>query len=129
MRRKPEVSYDPIVEMKMDVRTSSYNIALSINRMAQENRLAPVPAAKECMDRAQAILHADLALRELCTQELADACLLSMAQNAFEIGQIVQEMAASGNAILGYNEPDMFAPWVAIPMASTFTLVALPAYA
>lgn len=111
----------------MDIRTSSYNIALSINRMAQENRLAITDEAQECFERASAILEAENILRGLCTEELAEACLISMAENSFEIGQLVQSLATENKAILCYNEPDMFAPWVAVPMASAFTLVALPA--
>lgn len=111
----------------MDVRTSSFNIALSINRMAQENRIAATEEGQKCLDRAQAILHANMMLGEICTQELADACLSSMAENAFEIGQLVQNLTNQGQAVLCYNEHEMFAPWVSIPMASAFTLVALPA--
>lgn len=111
----------------MDIRTSSYNIALSINRMAQENRMAITDEAQECFDRASAILEAENVLRGICTAELADACIASMAENAFEIGQLVQSLASQNMAILCYNESDMFAPWVSVPMASAFTLVALPA--
>lgn len=111
----------------MDVRTSSYNIALSINRMAQENRIAATEEGQECLDRAQAILYAETALRQICTQELADACLTSMAENAFEIGQLVHKLFNQSQAILCYNEHEMFSPWVVIPIASAFTLVALPA--
>ena len=111
----------------MDVRASSYNIALSINRMAQDDRLAETPATVECLDRAYAILETEQILRGLCTQDLADACIASMAENAFEIGQIVRELASRGNATLVFNEPEMFAPWICESMASAYTLVALPA--
>lgn len=111
----------------MDVHLSSLNIALTLNRMAEQNRLAETYEASECMDRAAAILQAHMILKELCTEELAEECRTSMAENAFEIGQTIHQLAESGKAILCCNESDMFAPWVSIPMASAFTLVALPA--
>lgn len=107
----------------MDVRISSARIAASIMDMRREGRIAMSRATTQAIESAVAVLHMDAVLGVVCGADLHDELVPRMAENAFEIGQIVRELNARGLVDLVGTEADMFAADIVEGIACGFELI------
>lgn len=87
---------NPNGDTKMDIRVHAVAIALHIIAARDDGRVALSRAASDAFERADAIMEADAVLGAVCCADLCDALIPQMAENAYVIGTIVQNLDAVG---------------------------------
>jgi hypothetical protein len=108
---------------KMDMRIHALGTASILLSIRDQGRLALSQASTQAIARAEAIVEGDRVLGTVCTQDLHDAIVPQMAENAYVIALLCQDLDGMGLIEIVGEESLFFSP-VAVEMsAAGFSLV------
>jgi hypothetical protein len=107
----------------MDMRIHALGTARILLSIRDHGRLALSQAATQAIARAEAIVEGDRILGAVCTQDLHDAIVPQMAENAYVVALLCQDLDGMGLIEILGEETLFFSP-VAVEMsAEGFSLV------